>query len=403
MSGTPLPSPTVPPVLTPVEEKRIDKNRLLTAIMKLCDINPRLVKTSPIVLSLKQAGIIGFNSEFVHMTAANIDALQYMKGADLVPLEMSNKMQLRALLDFYHHESAKNHGGINILESTSGQFKQFRNTIHNPTQEIVPWAIRASKNESLSNWNKMVKPSARDYKPFREANNWVDYKDGFLVTLEAQNLTHLIDPKHSIVDAELNEAQRKFLYTAMKDSFLHHEAKSIIKFHSKDKDTRTIWEKICKTYDESIATSMNGDAIMAWLTSVKLDTCNSSQTYGEFVTFYQTQVLKFNKMRPDSHISEEQAVRMLQNVRANTPSLGNVLNLYRQTKKAAGQPITITLREYVALLAQQAQVVDSAKIRTGRNNRRSAAIHETEYESNAHDFDPDDDADLDLDTTVSWR
>jgi len=91
---------------------------------------------------------------------------------------------------------------------------------------------------------------------------------------------------------------------------------------------------------------------------------------------------------------------MLQNVVANTPFFGNVLNLYRQTRKVPGQPIAITLREYVALLAQQAQVVDSAKIRTGCNARRSAAIHETEYESNAHDFDPDDDADLDLDTIL---
>jgi len=91
---------------------------------------------------------------------------------------------------------------------------------------------------------------------------------------------------------------------------------------------------------------------------------------------------------------------MLQNVIANTPSLGNVLNLYRQTKKAAGQAITIALREYVALLAQQAQVIDSAKICTGRNNRHSAAIHESDYESNAHDFDPDDNADLDLDTVL---
>jgi len=94
MSATPSPSPTVPPVLTPAEEKRIDKNRLLTAIMKLCDIKPTSVKTCPIVQALKHAGIIGFNAEFVHMTAANIDALQYVKAGDLVPLEMSNKMQL---------------------------------------------------------------------------------------------------------------------------------------------------------------------------------------------------------------------------------------------------------------------------------------------------------------------
>ena len=35
-----------------------------------------------------------------------------------------------------------------------------------PTQEIVPWGFVLSKNKSLSNWNKMVKPSARDFKPF---------------------------------------------------------------------------------------------------------------------------------------------------------------------------------------------------------------------------------------------
>jgi len=182
-----------------------------------------------------------------------------------------------------------------------------------------------------------------DHKPFRKAKNWAEYKDGFVVTLEAQNLTDLINLTHPIVHEETDEAQRKFLYKVMKDSLLHHEAKSIVKFHSKDKDTRAIWLKICKTYDESIATSMNGDAVVAWLASVKLDTCNWNRTYGKFVTFYQSQVLKFNEMCPESHINDKQAVRMLQKVVANTPSLGNVLNLYRQTKKAAGQPITITL------------------------------------------------------------
>jgi len=91
---------------------------------------------------------------------------------------------------------------------------------------------------------------------------------------------------------------------------------------------------------------------------------------------------------------------MLQNVVTSAPGLGNVLNLYRQTKKAAEQPITISLRDCVALLAQQAQVLDSAKTRGGRNCRRSAAAHELNYETNAHDFNQDDDADFDLNTVL---
>jgi len=154
----------------------------------------------------------------------------------------------------------------------------------------------------------MVKPSARDCKPFRKANNWVDHKGGFMVTLEAQNLTHLVDPTHPVVDAKLNEAQQIFLHEVMKDSLLHHEAQLIVKFHSKDKDTRIVWQKMCKTHDESVATLMNGDAIVVWLASVKLDTCNWNRTCGEFVIFCQSQVLKFNEMCPESRISDKQAV-----------------------------------------------------------------------------------------------
>jgi len=87
---------------------------------------------------------------------------------------------------------------------------------------------------------------------------------------------------------------------------------------------------------------------------------------------------------------------MFQNSVANVPNLANVLNLNRQTKSAACQPIKITLREYVALLAQQAQVYDNAKICTGRNYRQKAATHELDYEINAHDFDQDKE-DLDPD------
>jgi len=204
------------------------------------------------------------------MIAADIDTLQYVKSGALVPLELNFKRILRALSAFYHHESHKKRGGINILASTVVQFKIFRNTEYDPIKEIIPWGLALSKNEGLSNWNKLVKPSARDFKPFREANNWVDFKDRFMITLGAENLTHLVDTSYVVVDPNLNSAQQKCLYKVMRDTLLHHKAKSIVKFHSKTKDTRVIWQKICKTYGESISTSMNGDAILGWLTSTRL-------------------------------------------------------------------------------------------------------------------------------------
>jgi len=288
----------------------------------------------------------------------------------------------------------KRRTGINILESTPGQFKNFRNTECDPTKEIVPWGLTISTNKGLADWNKLVKLSARDFKPYREANNWVDYKEVFMITLEAQNLTHLVDPSYVVVNVDLHKAQQKFLYKVLRDNMLHHEAKSIVKAHASDKNTALIWQKMCETYDKSMSTSLNGDAILGWLTSTRLDDGKWNQTQGEYITFYEEKINKFNEMCPDLKINDMQGVRMLQNMIANVPNLANVLILHCQTKTSAGLSDAITLRQFVSLLAQQAQVYDNGRIRSGRNYRRSAANHDLDYEINAHDFDEDEE-DLD--------
>jgi len=94
----------------------------------------------------------------------------------------------------------------------------------------------SAKNKGLSNRNKSVKPSARNFKSFRESKLWVEHNDGFVVTLEAQNLTNLVDKHFIIVDPDLNKAQSKFMCKAMKENFLHCEAKAIVKRHNQDKN-----------------------------------------------------------------------------------------------------------------------------------------------------------------------
>jgi len=115
-------------------------------------------------------------------------------------------MTLGAFLAFCHHESHKKRGGVNVLDTALPvQFKIFRNSDCDPTKEIAPWGLAVSHNKGLLDWNKLVKPSARDFKPFREANNCVDYKNVFLIALEAQNLTHLVDPSCVVTDVDLHK------------------------------------------------------------------------------------------------------------------------------------------------------------------------------------------------------
>jgi len=146
--------------LSPAEEKKADKDRLLTALINVCGVPHARYKDHPIVLALKHDGITQFHTDCIHMTAADIDALQYDKGGTLVPLELNFKMILRAFLAFYHHQSHKKRGGINGIESTPGLFKNFRNSEHDPTKDITPWGIAISNNKGLTDWKKLLKQSA---------------------------------------------------------------------------------------------------------------------------------------------------------------------------------------------------------------------------------------------------
>jgi len=201
---------------SPAEEMKADKARLLTALVNVCGMPHEHCKTHPIVLALKRDGIARFNMDFIHMTAANIDGSQCKKGGALVPFELNFKMILRAFLVFCHHMSHKQRGGIHVLDpALSVQFKTHRNSEHDPAKEITPWGLAVSDNKGLSDCNKLAKPSAQDFKPFREANGWVDHKDAFVIALEAQHLAHLVDSSHVVTDVDQRKAQQSFLCKAL--------------------------------------------------------------------------------------------------------------------------------------------------------------------------------------------
>jgi len=61
--------------LTPAEEKKADKDRLLTVLVNVCRIPFANAKNHPMALALKDAGVTLFHTDFIHMTAADIDSL----------------------------------------------------------------------------------------------------------------------------------------------------------------------------------------------------------------------------------------------------------------------------------------------------------------------------------------
>jgi len=380
---------------------------LLTALVDKLEISRANVHAHPMSLAPQKAAILRWNGDFICLTADAIDKSTCddpSAGGAKTDLQMAHKSQLRALLSCCHELSHKKRGGIstNAPTHTLTKFKEFRATSCDPAQPIVPWWKMTAKSEGQSNWNKSIKPNARDFKPFREMNLWTEHKESFLIALEAQNLAHLVEKNPVMIhDDDLDKTQRKFLFKAMKDNFLHHEAKSIVKKHAADKDTRRIWEELCEFCDSSITTAMHADVLMTHLADVKLHKANWNRGQGEFVNHCKIQKNKFNEIAPDSQMSDPHAAQMLHNVVSGTPNLAPVLNECRQARKAAGSAINISFNECCTLLSEQAQAHDNANTRTKSSCRRTANVHDLveddmECEANVHEANDCDDQEPDL-------
>ena len=129
------------PVLT---ESQIDALRLLTALMNKLEISSADICAHPTSLAPQKAAILRWNGDFVYSTADAIDRLTYNDpgaGGAETDLQMAYKLQLRALLSYYHELSHKKRGGISINAParTLTEFKELWATSYDPTQPIVPW------------------------------------------------------------------------------------------------------------------------------------------------------------------------------------------------------------------------------------------------------------------------
>lgn len=318
MSST-TPSPTTAPALTEAAkakaEYKIDVLRMKTALMTFCGVTKASMKTHPIYLALKFAGVRGFNTDFIHLTSESIATLVYpdpTSAGTLIPLQATMMLQVRALLAFYQEMSYREKTGVAINKYTKADFNDFRTLVYDHTKPITSWALKASTNEALANWNKNIKPNSREYKTFRDATQWIDTKEHTVITLKAQNMYDVIDEHHIVSDEDTDKAKMQFFYKVLLDNFVHPHAKLIIKAHKEDKNTRLIWKELCEYYDDSITTSMTADQHSAYLTSVRLDTANWTKGQVAFLSHYALTMERYNEMSPEAKFSDAHKVRLLQ-------------------------------------------------------------------------------------------
>ena len=245
-------------------------------------IPPRTVKDHPICKALVGQGFRGW-TDFISMTAEQIEKLTIPNtgsGSSRKPVKelgMAHQTFLRSLLAFYHHESYKIKAPIDIndqVKYSNLAFDNFRISAYDPINKLLPWWLMGANTDNLATWSKNIKPSGRDFKAFREITQWYETKENMEITFDSQNMNHLINEHYVPTDIALHRAQQKFYYKILKDTMLHHEARSIVKKHRIDKNIALIWKELCAFYDDSVTVSLASDQLLCYLTSADLAKSN---------------------------------------------------------------------------------------------------------------------------------
>ena len=128
----------------------IDANQIHWTLLQLIRLPALDINDAPLKHTLNNAAVIGFNSDFIGLSTADIMSLKVpatnTKPAAPVPLAQCCKLIMA--LAFYHDVCCKKGGAINITLTNKTLFDLFCTGEHNPDDKIIPWNVDIPTEES---------------------------------------------------------------------------------------------------------------------------------------------------------------------------------------------------------------------------------------------------------------
>ena len=357
----------------PATRSNSDPGKLKHVLVVLLGIPEADHTTKPIPVALKANGITGFEEHLLLCTVKDLEGLTYPETAgaapaDWIPLPLTHRKLLQAVIAFFHTCSRIKNGRINITDAEFDKdaFDAFRINTFRPELPIVPWHVQKETDEdalALIEWNKRVKPNKSDYKEFKDDVFWTKSKESFMDTLESQGLDHLIDETHKPTNKELDVTQMKWLYDVMSSKFLAPAAKAIVIANKKDKDTRKLWKELIEHYGASMSGMLRAQKISGYLTSTRLHEIGWRGLIQNFILHWQEQARIYNEISEEPY-TDAQLIQFLNACVSGTDSLKDVLTVYKTAQSATGTSIPLQFVDYIQKLILAAQVIDAGNNRS---------------------------------------
>lgn len=355
--------------------------------------------THDIKTELERQGIDKFHEDFAILTDKDIDTFEN--------LLTKSKRSIKLILAFYQWTARQYKQAVKLEKIgavvVKDQFNNFRVTAYDPNAPIVQWNV--SNNAGLENWNRSIKPNKSEYKELRDDTNYLSWHESFMSTIQAQNLSHVIDPNYATTNSELDSSQQKWLFSVLESIIKTPTGKSILRDYQTSKNVRDFWKEFTAAMATNMSCELRVSSISSYVTSTRLADGTWKGKQEAYIGHMKEQFRQIAEMDPENKFTDQQQIRLMSQAVQGVPNLEQVLNTLKITNKTnidptTGQPKKITFADYVAVLTQYAQTHDAANIRTTNPRfRRSVNQHDIEFEYNEHQFEAEV-HDIDTDVTV---
>ena len=351
-----------------------------------------------IVLALTSSGIDRF-SELLPLTEEDISKLIVPRtGATAAyELPLAKRRKIAIFLQFYHEKSRKAGAQVDPETLDRDEFDDFRCSKYDPKRGIIPWGVNVDagktspEEHAMQTWTKTIRPSAKDFKIFKDGHKFSKYKPHFESSLKACGLEHTVDTTHAPQYPDLYRKQQDWVFKVMEDNFEAPAAKAIVRENRTTMNTATIWHAICTHYKTHMNTELRSQTLSTYMTSARLNDGRWRGSQELFIRHFQEQAREYNEIS-DTDYSSGQLCQFLYTAVAGVPNLQSVWTNNIAARKAAGINTKPTFEEYVQLLSNAAAVHDS-----GNSIRRSARQVNTHefygdeydqdiYDANVHDM-----------------
>ncbi len=185
-------------------------------LVKFLGVDDTNYDQEPIPSSLQWAGVDTWD-KLCELTEEDVQQLMYyghrvvMQPQDRaveIKLSLYCKRQLLTLLACYHNACRERKARVNFLSLGVASFREYASTRYDPTKKIEPWhTVKKEDQTELAYWKRGTRASASDFKELRDDRLFFKWKEGFLASLHAGGLQHVIDAKYTPLNPILYEQQ----------------------------------------------------------------------------------------------------------------------------------------------------------------------------------------------------